>query len=133
MIVTKKFPYITEPNVKSGLKFSFESVAMINRIINFPGAPDIPVTCYPCKSEYKYAIETSLRYATVDMIFKVGKVVSFDLHNYTVDLDVKDEYADRVTNGKVLLRALISKQTESEELCMKLNRLIAIDILEQEG
>lgn len=125
--ITLDFPYLYERS-DGGILFSEDTLGKLDALINYSDY-EILVTLYPSREEYKYATDSSLRYNTVDPMFKVGKVKSFSPENGKIVLEVSKDID--VADMRIYPRAIVSKIKggEGEEVKSTLERLICIDIV----
>ena len=129
--IALSFPYLDNEN-ENGVLLSGDSAGKLDQLINYNKDNKIRVTLYPAKDELKYALGSAVRYTSVDMMFVVGEISSFDPMNRKVYINIYDESnIESVMNGKVLPRLIGTSVKDGEKAKMKISHLISLDILQQ--
>lgn len=131
--LTLKFPYLHEAN-KNGILFADDTLSILTNLINIYHNR-IPVVYHMTRTDYDYAIGSSVRYATVDPMCVIGHIVEFDSDKEIITIEAKDEYASIITQDNIKLRALVEKfipekDATDKRVRTKLKTFIAIDVIQ---
>lgn len=122
-----KFPYLDDDNLK--FKFTANASGVLDVIMNHGPAPT-QVTLYPSIGELQYALSSSYRYGSIDPMFVVGNVKSYNPATNMMTLRIKDDVdVEAVASGKVNPRMIAKKKKEDGTERWEITHLVSIDIL----